>query len=119
MVFIWNSSGMFAQPNSSSIYRTFCFVSKKCCKTCFKWQTQSYLKGQVSGKRMNQTLKMSISGIIRLQLLTVLSVNIKMHPNTETVQVSFSFCSSNYSVHLRSWFSSIWGYLIKCDYVAF
>lgn len=115
MVFIWNPSGMFTQHNCSSIYGTYCFVSKKCCKTCFKWQTQTYLKkGQVSGNRMNQTSRSCIQKTVRLQLLMVVTVNVRRSPNIEIVQINFHFSFFCCSLNLWWCFSFIWENSIKC-----
>ena len=117
--FTWNPSGMFAQHNSSSIYRTFCFVSKKCSKACCKCQTQTYLRKGSSiweedeSNFRNLYLENSEAAAFRG------CVNVRRNPNTEVIQMSFHFTSSFCCPHLWWCFSFIWGNLIKCDFADF
>ena len=49
---------------------------------------------------MNETLKTCVYGMVWPQLLMIASINIKRDPNIEIVEISLSFCSSYFSLHL-------------------
>lgn len=119
MVFIWNPPGMFAQHNSSSIYRTFCFVSKKCSKACFRWQTKTFLR---KGPRIGEEDESNFRNLYLENSEAAAfhgCINVRRNPNIEVIQISFHFTSSFCCPHLWRCFSFIWGTLINVTLLIF